>query len=428
MSEVFVKNIPSIQSHEFKYRGMSSSEELNELERQAFSDILDLFNKANILQKDMYEMNMAANIEANCYAKRLEETQTKLAQLEEQYNNLIAGSGDYKYLTRYAFDAIAESNSPYTAIIDKNTADITAAIVNSVSNTRIYDETYDETIVPPSLKVYIGPDSFNTDNEHILSIEDSNVNNAFDGNLGSTWFRKVITDTTVESIENEVIIGLPEDIITSRLVNQIIVYPYPSGYVDVMAVQYKTNGSWQNVPGFTNHAGVEEEEYQDTFGNTLVRHCIKDSSNLKFNFSSLQTNQIRIKLRQRNFIFDAENNRRVWYLGLRDLDVNYNRYTRDHSEFNMVFDFPETENNIKVYDVEIQCNNGFNQANQNELTNEQSSIYKEFFYYDSDGNTHKIASSCPFILNGHKLLTKFTVEGVAETPNIHSCKVKYKLS
>lgn len=428
MSDVFVKNIPSIQNHEFKHRSVSSSESLNELEKQSFNDILDLFNKANVLQKEIYEMNTASNIEATCYSKRLEETQAKLNQLEEQYNNIIADKDEYKYITRYAFDAFIEENSPYAANIDTNTSDIIAHVASSVSKTRLYDDTYDETVIPPSLKVYIGPDSFNTDNEHILSIEDSNINNAFDGNLSTTWFRKVITDTSVEYIENEVVVGLPEDIITSRQVNQIILYPYPSGYVDVVDVQYKSNGAWNTVSGFYEHAGAEEEEYKDIFNNTLTRHSIKNSSNLRFNFSSLQTNQIRVKLRQRNYIADIENNRRVWYLGIRDLDVNYNRYTRDHSEFSMIFDFPEVENNIKIYDVEVQCNNTFYGANYNDLTNEHPNIYREFFYYDSSGNTHKISASTPFILNGHKLLVKFTIEGIAETPNIHNCKVKYKLA
>lgn len=419
--DVSIKNIPSIQEVNFKYRSISSSEQLNGTQKEVFNDILDLFNKANRLQKEIYEVNMAANIEATCYAKRLEETKSELASLLEQYNNLLVDDEDFRYVTRYAFDATAESSSPYAAVIDNNTADIISNIISSVSKTRLYDETYDETIVPPSLKSYIGPDTFSTvHNEHILSIEDSDINNAFDGNLSTTWFRKVITDTSMEYIENEVIIGLPEDIVTSRLVNQVILSPYPAGYVDVMGVQYKSNGSWQNVPNFNSHAGYEEETYTDLFGNTLTRGVIKNASSLKFNFASIQTNQIRVKLRQRNYTYDTENNRRIWYLGIRDLDVNYNRYTRDHSEFDMVFDFPEVTRNIKIYDVEVHYNNNFGTVNNN--------VYKEYFYFDSDGNTHKIAESSPFILTGHKLLVKFTIEGTEETPNIKYCKVKYKLS
>ena len=416
-----IKNIPSIQEIEFKTREISDSHKLNQMQEQVFNDILDLFNKANTLQKEMYEMNVAANIESTCYAKRLEETLTKLSLIEEQYDNLLLAPEDFRTITRYAIDATVDELSPFSAVIDSNTNDIIANIISSVSKTRLYDDTYDETLIPPSLKIYVGPDSFNTDNEHILTIEDSDISNALDGNISTVWFRRIVTDTSVESIENEVVIGLPEDIITSRMVNQIILSPYPSGYVDIMNVEYKTNGAWQTIPGLEYHTCYSEEEYEDIFGNKYTRGVIKNAPNIKLNFKPIQTNQIRIKLRQRNYEYDAQNNRRIWYLGIRDLDVNYNRYTKDHSEFDMVFDFTETDKNIKIYDTEIFCNNNIDSS---VLEN----IYKEYYYYDADGNTHKVSDSLPFILTGHKLMVRFTIEGTIDTPNINKCSVKYKLS
>lgn len=416
-----IKNIPSIQEIEFKTREISDSHKLNQMQEQVFNDILDLFNKANTLQKEMYEMNVAANIESTCYAKRLEETLTKLSLIEEQYDNLLLAPEDFRTITRYAIDATVDELSPFSAVIDSNTNDIIANIISSISKTRLYDDTYDETLIPPSLKIYVGPDSFNTDNEHILTIEDSDISNSLDGNISTVWFRRIVTDTSVESIENEVVIGLPEDIITSRMVNQIIISPYPSGYVDIMNVEYKTNGAWQTIPGLEYHTCYSEEEYEDIFGNKYTRGVIKNAPNIKLNFKPIQTNQIRIKLRQRNYEYDAQNNRRVWYLGIRDLDVNYNRYTKDHSEFDMVFDFTETDKNIKIYDTEIFCNNNIDSS---VLEN----IYKEYYYYDADGNTHKVSDSLPFILTGHKLMVRFTIEGTIDTPNINKCSVKYKLS
>ncbi len=416
-----IKNIPSIQEIEFKTREISDSHKLNQMQEQVFNDILDLFNKANTLQKEMYEMNVAANIESTCYAKRLEETLTKLSLIEEQYDNLLLAPEDFRTITRYAIDATVNELSPFSAVIDSNTNDIIANIISSVSKTRLYDDTYDETLIPPSLKIYVGPDSFNTDNEHILTIEDSDISNALDGNISTVWFRRIVTDTSIESIENEVVIGLPEDIITSRMVNQIILSPYPSGYVDIMNIEYKTNGAWQTIPGLEYHTCYSEEEYEDIFGNKYTRGVIKNAPNIKLNFKPIQTNQIRIKLRQRNYEYDAQNNRRVWYLGIRDLDVNYNRYTKDHSEFDMVFDFTETDKNIKIYDTEIFCNNNIDSS---VLEN----IYKEYYYYDADGNTHKVSDSLPFILTGHKLMVRFTIEGTIDTPNINKCSVKYKLS
>ena len=224
-STLFVKNIPSIKEHEFKYRAKMSSAQLNELQNQAFNDILDLFNKANQLQKTVYEMNLANNIESVCYTKRLVEAITNMNKVNELYNNLTSKETDYRYITRYAFDANTLDDG-FDAVIDKDTNDIVAHIVNSSSKIRLHDDTYDETLVPPSLQAFIGPDDFRV-SENIYSIEDSNINNAFDGNDATVWFRKVITSPDIDCIENEIVIGLPEDIITTRLMNQIIIKPFP---------------------------------------------------------------------------------------------------------------------------------------------------------------------------------------------------------
>lgn len=420
MSNLFVRNIPSIKERQFKYRAPMSSENLNNMQQEAFNDILDLFNKANQLQKTVYEMNLANNIESICYSKRLETAITNLNKLTEAYNNLTNNEKDYRTITRYAFEATT-MDDVYGATIDQNTNDIIAHIASSKSKTRLYDETYDETLVPPSLQAYIGPDDFKVGG-NIYSIEDSDINNAFDGNDSTIWFRKVITSPDVEFIENEIVIGLPEDIITTRLMNQITIKTFPVGYVDIMDIKYKSNGSWQTIPGFADHKGCEEQEGKDIFGNSYTYYAINNSPNVKFNFQNLQTSQIKIKLRQRNYEYDAENNRRIWYFGLRDVDVIYNIYTRDHSEFEMVYDFPETDRNIKIYDSEVFFNNS-------SLTDDNNfGISKEYFYYDSDGHTHKVSSTCPFVLQGHKLMVRYTIEGNQITPNIHKCNVKYKLT
>lgn len=420
MSNLFVANLPSIQEREFKYRGKMDSHELNKMQQETFRDILDLFNKSNQLQKIIYEMNLAGNIESACYSNRLQEAIMNMEKLNEKYHNLIADEDSFRYITRYAYEA-ATIDDGFGAVIDRNTNDIVACIVNSTSKTRLYDETYDETLTPPSLTAYIGPDNFK-DQEGILSVEDSDINNAFDGHASTTWFRKVVTTADIDCVECELAVGLPEDIITTRLMNQISIIPFPMGYVDIMDVQYKSNGAWSRISGFTSHHGCTEQEKTDIFGNVSHYHAINNAAGLKFNFPNTQTNQIKIKLRQRNYEYDAENNRRIFYLGIRDIDVVYNIYTRDHSVFDVVFDFPETERNIKVYDSELFYNNS------DTKDDETFGVTKEYYYYDEDGNTHKIPSSCPFVLDGHKMMVRYTIEGNQYTPNIYACNIKYKLA
>lgn len=418
VSNLFIRNIPEIQEREFKYRSKMSSHELNNLQTEAFKDILDLFNKANLLQKNLYEFNLTNSIESTVYGKRLSEALLKIHQVEELYNNLKAEDKEYRYQSKFAYEAeVIEDN--YKAIVHKNSNDITENTISSISKTHLYDETYDEILVPDSIQAYIGPDNF-TIGENIYTIEDSDVKNIFDGTDSNVWYRKVTTNSNIDEIENEIVIALPEDIVTTRLVNEIVIDPFPLGYMDIMDVQYKSNGSWVRVPGFETHFGTEEESYNDIFGNTYTRIIIPNAGNLRFNFKDTQINQIKIKMRQRNFDYDSTLDRRVWYLGLRNVDVLYNRYSKDNSIFSQTFVFPETDRLIKIYDTEVL----FNNAPSND---QEFNIVKEYYYFDSSDNYHRISGTAPFVLNGHKLLVKFYIEGNAETPNIYMTKVKYKL-
>lgn len=419
VSNLFIRNIPDIQEREFKYRSKMSSHELNNLQTEAFKDILDLFNKANLLQKNLYEFNLANNIESTVYEKRLSEALLKLHQTEELYNNLKSADKEFRYQSKFAYEAEI-INDNYKAIVNKSTNDIIANTISSISKTHLYDETYDETLVPDSIQAYIGPDNF-TIGENIYTIEDSDVKNIFDGSEANVWYRKVTTNTSINEIENEIVIALPEDIVTTRQVNEIVIQPFPLGYMDIMDVQYKTNGAWVRIPGFETHFGTEEEEYEDSFHNSYHRIFIPNANALRFNFKSLQINQIKIKMRQRNFDYDSTLGRRIWYLGLRNVDVLFNRYSKDNSIFSEVFEFPETDRLIKIYDTEVLFNNVTK-------TDDQSfNIVKEYYYYDSSDNYHRISGTTPFILNGHKLLVKFYIEGNEDTPNIYMTRVKYKL-
>ena len=418
VSNLFIRNIPEIKEREFKYRTKMSSHDLNDLQTEAFKDILDLFNKANQLQKNLYEFNLANSIESTIYGKRLTELIFKMHQTEELYNNLKAADKEYRYQTKFAYEAqIIEDE--YKAIINKESNDITANIISSVSKTHLYDETYNETLVPDSIQAYIGPDNFTT-GENIYTIEDSDVKNIFDGTDANVWYRKVTTNDTIDCIENEIVIALPEDIVTTRLVNEIIIKPFPLGYMEIIAVQYKTNGSWVRIPGFEEHFGSEEEEYTDIFNNTYKRIIIPNANNIRFNFKAMNINQIKIKMRQRNFEYDSTLNRRIWYLGLRNVDVLYNRYSSDNSIFSEVFTFPETDRLIKIYDSEVLFNN-------QKSSGTEFNIIKEYYYFDSSDNYHRISGTAPFILNGHKIMVKYYIEGGDETPNIYGTKIKYRL-
>ena len=419
MSDLFIKNIPSIEKREFKYRSKMNSHDLNSLQDEAFQDILDLFNKSNMLQKNVYELQMAHGAETACYEHRVNEALKELQTLRNNYNNINVDDSEYREQTVYACDAYTADDT-YGAIINKHCNAIVPSIVTSVSKMRIYDEAYDEYLIPESLQAFIGPDSFKVGG-NIYSIEDSEMRNAFDGKYESVWLRKIVTSTDVQEVEQEITIGLPEDIITTRLMNELLICPFPAGYIDIMGVYYRSNGTWMMIPSFETYKGYQVRTRADMFNNIEEYGFISEATDMRFTFPAVQTNQIRIKFRQRNYTYDQENNRRIFYVGLRDVNACYNTYANYPSTFDMIFEFPEKQKRIQIYDVTLEFNNS------NISDDDNFGISKEYFYYDSQGLAHKIGDSLPFTLKGHKMRVQFSTDGSQNIPNVRSATVKYKI-
>ena len=98
----------------------------------------------------------------------------------------------------------------------------------------------------------------------------------------------------------------------------------------------------------------------------------------------------------------------------------HDTYERLHSDFDMTFEFYEVSKNIEVHDAVPNFNNSSASGDS------EYGITKEYYYFDDNDNRHKVMTTTPFILHGHKLLVRFIITG-DETPTIHSCTVKYKL-
>lgn len=422
MSNYFLNNIPSTQKREAKYRSNISSKDLNDQQSELLHDVLDLFNKSNKLEKDITELSMLSMINSSLYNQVILGLKGEINSLKDNVQNSNNDPDAMKTMTCYAADAQVE-NSKYDAIVSVETSDITAKMISSLSKVRVYSEAFDEALVPSSVKVMIGPDSF-ANNPHVLSIEDNNVNKAFDGDNRTAWLRRVITDESVEEIENEIVVGLPEDIITTRMINQIIIKPVV--VADIVDVQTKVNGAWVTVPGFLNHSEIQEVKKINVFDDFDYEDVIVNTMGIKLNFPDIYTNQVKIKLRQRCHTSDKENNRRIWYLGLTGFDINYNRYSKSQSVFSMVYDFSKEPSgkDIKIYDSKVFLNN----EEYDEQKGSKFNISKEYYYFDDDDNAHKIPSTCPFVLTGKKLMVKYIMEANIDTPNVYKCQISYKIS
>lgn len=399
---------------EFGYRQVTDSQQMNELHQDILSDVLDLFNRSNEFEEEIEYIQHTLTAENSFLRYRVNDLEIALAKLAEQMRQM-SRSREIKTMAIFPNQMSVEDDG-HGALIDYESLSVTMKPTRSVSKVNVYDETLDTTYVPNSLELTYGPSTSKVGYE-ILQIEDNGPEKAFNGDPSDYWVRRHLCHSNCQEVRCELIIGLPENVVTTKNMNMIKINPYPVDAVDVMNVELKVNGSWMPVPGFLTHGRNALESYQDIFGNETEKEYICNAPNLKFDFKELSASEIRITLRQRNYI-RQENGMREFYLGLKSVSVMQCSYHNDYYTFQAEVNFPEIERNIQIEDTEIVLNN------PEEYTYNQ--IQYEYYAYDNTGTPHRISQTAPFTLNGHRLLIKFRIAEGSSTPSVRQVNVQYK--
>lgn len=156
--------------------------------------------------------------------------------------------------------------------------------------------------------------------------------NAFNGVNSSYWVRKVRfpIDSKVDEVECELIVVVPESV--SSLANLIEVYPFPNGSVDILELSTASDlgSNYTLVNGFVST-------------NNLVAR--------RYHFPSTTVQQIKIRLRQRNWV--EEDGMKVFNYGLQELSMKLVDYDKSYTP-NAAFG----SNNSFI--VKIDAPSGFN--------------------------------------------------------------------
>lgn len=413
-----INNIPSTKKNTIGYRTVTNSSEQNKQQEDILNDILDLFNKANKIDKSLSEAKEVVDFENKYLQFKLADLEAKMINIAQKYKDSLDPT-QIRIINIYPQNTYIESDVT-GAYLDLQYSDITLQPIASMSKVNLYDAVMDTTFIPPSLRISVNNESL-LNKKGILSVTDNELSNPFNGDLSSYWIRKVVTDETINEVTTEMIITLPEDIITTRDINQISISPYPTNAVDIMGIDYRNAscGSWIRIPDFESHVGSAISTYNDIFNNATVYNYIPDAPNVKFNFNEISSNQIRIILRQRHYI-SGEGNTRIFCMGAKEIQVLNNRYTRDFNTFSFRVDFPEKDKNIIMCDVEPVYNNY--------TSIPSDSIQIEYYYLDDYDVAHKIVKSIPFTVPSKKMIIKCKMYKSTVCPNLNRLKIKYKLA
>ena len=242
-SNYSIGNIPVSENSDMGFRTNVSSNKYNKNQNEKLNDILNLYNIYNSLENKCDNIIGILSCENLFLRKEIDSLQVKLDNLK----NNLSGDTAIKYINIYGKDTTAETNP---ANIDIITSNITMTPNTSTSKLRIETDTKDFVLVPLSFDYKLNE----YENKHILKVEDNDFKKCLNDDLGDIFTRKVTTDNTVNSVELEITITLPEKSVTTFDINEISLYPFPSNTYSLNNISYRiSHGAWNTIPSFEKH-------------------------------------------------------------------------------------------------------------------------------------------------------------------------------
>lgn len=414
-----INSLPSIQSsvkNEVKFRGPVESKAYNKLQEDLFFDLSNMFNVVNDFNTRLQQTSEYNVVDKTFTQLRLKDLQDKLKQTLADLDSYKTKS-DQRRILLFPNDCYIEDGEPTPASINKKYDQVSLPCNTSISKLYLYDDVSKVVTVPSTLKVNLSPvaDSIN--------IIDNDFKNAINGVANDYWVRKVISkDAGYADVSIE--LALPDNIISSRDVNVIQFSPYPYSSLQVLSVEYQLNGDWKPIQGFETYKGVVMTTTTDIMGNTVKDYHIDDAENIKLCFNKTAMGKIRLKLRQNTYV--EENGQRVFYIGLKSLDVNCEAVNIDSANFTVDINFLDDNPRILTGIIPYFDNDSILSDTN---ADKKSLINYELYARNTNGGLDYIKSTFPVLTDkqNYVLRIKLFYDSKADVnPSLYNLEVLYK--
>jgi len=306
---------PRIKRRPARFRGPLSSEEYNDIQDEVFSDIIALSTAVNT------NNNLLVNSLNQIY-QELQNIRGRTSQLEEKdgYREFVYGSHAVNIDKYLDFHDATPINFPATVPADKAASYKSqfgeiALPINAVEN-KFYNFSLrtSEIIIPSDFSaeangIFDKADGNGTqDYESGGLVNEGEVKNAFNGINETVWSRTVTfpLESDVDEVEVQLTAVVPAGI--SSQANLLEVVPYPEGNVDITSL---------------STAGDLGESFLmvDNFGE------LNNAVAKRFHFSPRNVEQVRIRLRSRNW--QEVNGKKVFTYGLREMGLKLVDYKKE---------------------------------------------------------------------------------------------------
>lgn len=306
--------ISTVKPRPFSYRGPSNSAPINDFQEEVAADILNLTNTVNSLNANLARVVVLLQND-NQYLRRkidsLKQQQLYIEKISAVNNYLVSRMVDFSDTENISFPSLVSDE--HSAMLNAEYGEITLpalSIENKFYSTSLRDG---KIILPYDLDVTV-KSTFDK-GEGVVNYEkggtvtEGNPEWAFNGINEKYWIRKVEfpIDSVVDEVECELTVSVPQGV--SSKANTIDLNPFPNGSVDIteLATASDLGNNFIRVTGFI------------PLDNMVSR---------RYHFPSTTVDQIRIRLRQRNWV--EENGKKVFYYGLQELGLKLIDYDKTY--------------------------------------------------------------------------------------------------
>lgn len=406
MRDVIINNIPSANRKNFGYKSINRSEEHNENQNEMLADILDLYNKTNAIER-VLNRNMDFIKSENSYLESLNSIiLNKYNDLLSQYEELKNDATERRLLITPS--SCYASDKKYGAVIETKTSSITRRPNSKISKFAIFDEVADSMYLPDTLTVTITDDNSNG----VITKSNNDIYSPFYKDDNLYWTRRVVTDNTVEKMRTNYIITLPEEIMTTPLMNELYINPFMCKVIEVYC-RYGDSALWESIEGQLYNPAISNAS------DSSVDSDIQSIRPIKLNFENKKINQIKI-LVESDMYTEGESNFRTFMYGLKEINGYINYYSDyESSSFEFEASIPDTDL-YEITGIKVYFNNG-----------SDSGVYYqdfnyEFFYKDNDDEYHKITDTFPFTPPTNNIKVRCTFGERYYEINIRKIEIIYK--
>ena len=294
-----------------------TSRDFNKFIQSVSDDIVSVFNMANN-NSELTQKNMDLIIQENLFLQRkIKELESMLYSIEQTNENKASGRElNTLYKTFYTADDIEYmsdkiSHNPSYGIITLPHSNIQKIPLSKYPKGFLRKNM--------DIKVEVDGTTYNI-------ISDPDLINIIDGDDTTFWSKVIEKDSSINQIDFSITINMPLRILSNLSINSIGIKPHPVYSISLNDIEYK------DVEGTT--------EYRiptfPTEGEEAIP--IQAIDNAKFIFPPIDTTSITFHFTQPYYV--QENDKRLFVIGMRNIDLENIKVTSEEASFITTFKIP----------------------------------------------------------------------------------------